>query len=80
LDARWLFLSGGERRRAEKARNGMERGGRIWKGRGEEGETNCLVGLLVNAITSFDISEGGVRTSINGLRYAIAVHFTNFCI
>jgi hypothetical protein len=48
--------------------------------RGEEGETNCLMGLLVNTIASFDISEGGVRTSIKSLRCAITVHFTNFCI
>jgi hypothetical protein len=37
------------------------------EGKGE-GETNCVVGLLVNAITSFNISEGRVRTSIKGLR------------
>ena len=35
---------------------------------GEKGETNCLMGLLGNAITSFDISEAGVRTSIKGFR------------
>jgi hypothetical protein len=45
VDARCLFLSGGKGRRAGKSRNGMERGGRIWKGRGKERQTawwDCL--------------------------------------
>jgi hypothetical protein len=38
------------------------------KRKGEGGETNCLVGMFVNAITSFNVSEGRVGTSIKGLR------------
>ena len=72
--ARWLFWARGDRESGfvNERENGGDR-----ERRGEERETNGLVGLLMNAITSFDISE---RTSIKGLRCAIAVHFTNFCI
>jgi hypothetical protein len=38
-------MSGGERRRVEKSRNGMGRGGRIWKARGGERRDKLLDGI-----------------------------------